>query len=458
MSLLDAKEHAEAERYDKAWPIVRAAMETEPDDPKALCLASFMLERQGNPALAYQVCKRLVTLYPNNPTAWLNLGKCCDTLWRMEEAEAAYRRALNNIKAGDEETKLICFTNLAAMFLQVGKFNEARGYSERALKIDPTHLKSRHNLGISLLAAGQWKEGWKQYEASVGSPQRIAYKYGDEPGWTGEPGGTVAIYGEQGLGDEICAASMYQDAIDRAGKVIIDCDVRLANIFRRSFPGAKVYGTRTSKVLNWDEEDHQVDYSIAAMQLGAIFRTEAESFTGKPFLTPDPDRVLMWRALWEAKKKPVIGIAWTGGVKETASKYRVWNHDQLAQIMRSIDAHWVCLQYRDAASEIEEFKRNHAGIDLVQYGHATLSRDYDDMCGLVASLDGVVAMQSTAVHTAGALGIPCAAGIPKTSQWRYGSEGDSLPWYASVKLFRQSDFGSWNLSGICTWLQRFKCS
>lgn len=454
--LLDAKDYAEAENYAKAWPIVSKVLNEEPDEPKALCLAAYMLEKQNQPALAYQLLKRVTQIYPQNPTGWLNLGKCCDSLWKMDEAEAAYRRALNNVKAGDDDTKMLIYNNLAAMFLQLGKFNEARGYSERALKIEPHHLKARHNLGISLLADGQWKEGWKNYEASVGSPQRPLFKYGDEPTWKGEEAGTVAIYGEQGIGDELSAASIFNDAIDRAEKVIIDCDARLKGILQRSFPKARVYGTRTSKVLNWDEEDQKVDYSISAMQLGSIFRTEASQFSGKPYLIPDPDRTRMWKSLWNTKRKPVLGIAWSGGVKETAAKYRVWDIDQIADIVRTIDAHWVCLQYKDATEELKQLHEKYPTIHVEQYPYASLTKDYDDMCALVASLDGVVAMQSTAVHTAGALGIPCAAAIPKTSQWRYGTTGDSLPWYSSVKMFRQQEFGKWDLTEIKAWTKQFQ--
>ena len=455
MNLQEAQVLAEDGKYDKAWPFVKQTLEEEPDDPKALTLASFMLEKQNAAGLAYQIAKRLVQLHPNHAVAWLNLGKVCDTLWRMEEAEAAYRRAMNTLKPGDDATKLATLTNLAAMFLQMGRFKEAQTYSERALKIDPKHLKSRHNLGISLLAEGQWSDGWKQYEASVGSPQRLLYKYNDEPTWEGERGGTVVVYGEQGIGDEICAASMFSEAVNRATKLIIDCDPRLRNIFARSFPQAKVYGTRNAKVLNWPEEDHKVDYSIASMQLGSIFRPDAASFPGTPYLVPDPERVIMWKALWGTKHKPVLGIAWSGGIRETASRFRVWNHEQIAEIMRSKDAHWVCLQYKDATEELKEFTTKYPDIDIVQYPYATLTKDYDDMCALVASLDGVVAMQSTAVHTAGALGIPCAAGIPKTSQWRYGSDAKHMPWYNSVELFRQTQFGVWDMSGIKNWLKRF---
>lgn len=427
VALLDAKEHAEAGRYDKAWPIVSEALNAEPDDPKAMCLATYMLERQGNPALAYQVCKRLTTIYPNNAIGWLNLGKCCDTLWRMEEAESAYRRSMNIVKVGDNETKISIHTNFAALYLQLGRFNDARGHSELALKLDPNHLKSRHNLGISLLAAKQWRRGWEQYEASVGSPARIAYSYGKEPVWKGEPGKTVAIYGEQGLGDEICAASMYEDAIERSGKVIIDCDARLAPLFTRSFPGAKVYGTRTQKVLNWHESDHKVDYSISAMQLGAIFRREQESFRVKPYLTADPERVLMWKALWKSLDKPVVGVAWTGGLKQTGSDMRSVDVQALAPIMQ-VNAHFVNLQYKPGVPP----------PGMATYAYATLGPDYDQTAALVASLDAVVSVPTTVAHLAGALGIQTIAMKAKVSCWKYES---GLPFHPCHLIENDGDWG-----------------
>jgi hypothetical protein len=36
--------------------------------------------------------------------------------------------------------------------------------------------------------------------------------------------------------------------------------------------------------------------------------------------------------------------------------------------------------------------------------------------------------------------------IPKVSQWRYGESGDSIPWYRSLKLYRQTD--AWPVTRI----------
>jgi hypothetical protein len=50
-------------------------------------------------------------------------------------------------------------------------------------------------------------------------------------------------------------------------------------------------------------------------------------------------------------------------------------------------------------------------------------------------------MQTTVNHLAGALGKPVWTMIPTTSQWRYGEEYRDVPWYKSMRLYRQD--GDW---------------
>jgi hypothetical protein len=237
---------------------------------------------------------------------------------------------------------------------------------------------------------------------------------------------------------------MFGDAIRKASKVILDCDARLAGLYRRSFPGARVYGTRASKVLAWDEADRQIEYSISSMQLGGLFRLKAEDFPGTPYLKADPDRVMMWRSLFNYKCKPVIGVAWSGGIKSTGARFRQWSLEDLLPVFRSIDAHWVSLQYRDAQPEIEAFKAKHPEIDLVQYPWATLTKDYDDTAGLVESCDRVICVQTAIAHLCGGLGKRCDVFVPHTSQWRYAGTEDYTPWYKSVLVHRQAVRGHWS--------------
>lgn len=438
-----ARELAEAGELNEAWKIVSEGFRENPNDKNSMVLASFLLEKGGNTGLGYHLAKQLVHNYPNESAGWTNLGRCADGLWRIEEAERAYLRALKLCTR--DKDRITCLVNLSALHLQVGGFAKAKAYAEDALKIEPGNLKGLHNLGLCQLALKEWGSGWDNYAASVGSPhrRRWAYNKDPEPHWKGELGGTVVVYGEQGIGDEINSASMLPDAILRASKVIIDCDERLVSLYKRSFPGAKVHGTRTENNIAWDEEDRKIDYSISSMQLGGIFRTRAEDFPGTPYLKADPERVLMWRALFQTKAKPVIGVSWTGGIPQTGAKFRQWDLTDLLPLFRAVDAHWVCLQYKDASKEIEAFRKEHPEIDLVQYPHATLTKDYDDTAGIVSACDQVISIQTAVVHLAGALGKDCWAFVPKTSQWRYAGDEDYTPWYKNVRVFRQRELGAW---------------
>jgi len=113
-------------------------------------------------------------------------------------------------------------------------------------------------------------------------------------------------------------------------------------------------------------------------------------------------------------------------------------------ILKSVDAHWVSLQYKDASREIQEFKQKHPEIDIVQYHHGTLTQDYDDTVAMVSAMDHVIAMHTTVIHVAGGLGVPCWTFVPLFSQWRYGSEGEDYVWADSVRILRQTKSGKWN--------------
>jgi hypothetical protein len=121
--------------------------------------------------------------------------------------------------------------------------------------------------------------------------------------------------------------------------------------------------------------------------------------------------------------------------------------EELLPVLQSVDAHWVSLEYKSAAGEIEAFRAKYPEIDLKEYPHATLTNDYDDTAALVASLDHVFCIQTAVAHLGGALGVPTWVCVPPISQWRYGGEGDSIPWYGSLRVIRQHK-GAWNLAQV----------
>jgi tetratricopeptide (TPR) repeat protein len=399
---------------DKGYRLAEPVLNSNPDDPQALNIIASALMKKGNASVAYHLTRKLVELEPKNPWWWLTHGMASEELFKFKEAAQAYAKGMNLTQ--DSRCRVLMLNNICAMLVQMGKFEEAEYYSKKALEIAPEMHKAKGNMGFCQLARRQWGEGWKNYHHALGQVWRPMKQYADEPEWDGTPGRNVVIYGEQGIGDEICFASMLPDAIKASAKVIIDCNPKLERLFERSFPKAIVQSGFAG------EDDF--DSSLAIGQLGEHFRTSNESFKAEPFLVADPDRVSMWRHLWSQKRKPVIGIAWTGGIPRTGAKFRAATLEDWLPMFQAIDAHWVSLQYKSAESEIAEFKARNPWVDLVEYPHATLTQDYDDTAALVASLDCIVSVPTAVLHLAGALGVPnvmmkasvgcwkTAAGIP----------------------------------------------
>jgi tetratricopeptide (TPR) repeat protein len=442
-----AQKHYLKGDYAQAGTIAEMYLREHPDDAQALALLSACYKQADRNPIAYILAKRACELRPDRPETWVCLGFAAQALWRMDEALDCYRKSLQRSQSNAQ--KALYLNNIASVYLDLGQFGKAEEFVDESLKLDPKEKNTRHNKGLCLLAKREWEEGWKWYSASIGSSQRAEFRYGQEPLWDGKPfAGTLVVYGEQGLGDEVCAASAVADIAkaqkEAGGRLILDVDKRLENLFRRSFPDATVHGTRWDKQLKWPESDRNIGASIACFEVLKHFRNKPEDFPGTAYLTPCPDRLKQWKAVLGGK--PTIGIAWTGGTWRNAGSFRQLPLKEWQPLFDAVDANWVSLQYKDASADI-------AGTPVKQYGWATLSKDYDDTAALVASCDLVIAMQTSVNHLAGALGVPNWIILPKTSQWRYGEEYADLPWYRGTKLYRQGS--SWPVQTLANDLKAF---
>jgi tetratricopeptide (TPR) repeat protein len=419
-SLTAARSLAERGELDEAYRLAGNWLMEDPNDVLALVICTFILRKARKLPEAYHIAKKVTELAPSDAAGWINFGQICNELFRADEAERAYKRGLSVAK--DNQSKSMLYTNLSALHIDLGRFDEAQEEAEKSLEAKPESGPARSNLGFCQLAKRQWVEGWENYRACLGTDARkkTAYRTPVEPEWQGEEGKRVILYGEQGIGDEICFASMLPDAIKRAGRVILDIDERLEGLFKRSFPKASVYGTRNKTLLSsWDKRDQQFDCSLAIAQIGEFFRQKDEDFPEDPYLVPCPDRLAMWKSLFKSKGKPVIGLAWTGGIWQTGARFRKLQLEQMLPVMQSIDAHFVCVQYKDASHEIAEFKKKHPAIDIVQYSYATLTKDYDDTAALVAALDCVVSVPTAVVHLGSAIGTPVIAMNSPHRCWKF---------------------------------------
>jgi ADP-heptose:LPS heptosyltransferase len=57
----------------------------------------------------------------------------------------------------------------------------------------------------------------------------------------------------------------------------------------------------------------------------------------------------------------------------------------------------------------------------------------------------VISVDTSVVHLSGALGKNTLVLLPSVPDWRWLLDRVDSPWYPSVKLYRQSKAGDWNI-------------
>ena len=410
-------------------------------------LGSLYLTK-GNFALAATLLQIVTQSKPDFGEAWNNLGLAFRDMGFWEKSVKCTEQAAKYISNPD----IPC--NLSGLHITRNRPEIALKYAEAALAMDHSHVKSKWHKALALLEMRKWDEAWDWHETRLegGANEEIAHRnyHGEAqtPVWDGHTKGKLVIHGEQGLGDEIMFASCIPDAIATGCDIVFEPAPRMANAFKRAFPQIAVYGTHKADGRDWIAERGLPDFKIALGSLPKFYRRSASAFPGKPFLKPAPGKRAWWGDKLKALgRKPNIGLAWQGGVMSTRYDARSFYPTAYAPLFDAVDANWISLQYDNTARGCVEDMRS-KGVNIHHWPSAVEQIDpvtnnpvdLDELVALVSKLDLVVTVCQTVVHVAGALGVPCFCLTPSEPSWRYGAgESQVMPWYNSVRLFRQAN-------------------
>jgi Flp pilus assembly protein TadD len=434
-----AQLHARRGDRAAARECFRRAVRADPWSPHALRGLADWLPDDAVPHAEIALLREIVGVYPDHAAAHAALGRAhLRGSFDAAPALAALERAL---ALGHREVETLAAHGTALH--ELGRFDEALAAFDAARSLDPQHVNARFHRSITLLTLGRFAEAWPDYELRLLSEDRPRRAF-PFPRWNGErlAGKTILVHAEQGLGDEILFASCLADVIAAAGHCVIDCSPKLEALFRRSFPAASVHRGEQSDPVDW-AHPLGIDVQCPAGSLPLHLRASPAAFPARgAYLRADPVKVGRWRERLAALGPgPAIGLSWRGGTPRTRTERRSLRLADLAPILAAGGAQFVSLQYGpDAAAELDRFAAD--GGARVHHWQAAID-DYDETAALVAALDGVVSVCTSIVHLGGALGRPVWVATPRVPEWRYGAAGDALPWYASVRLIRQSRPGDW---------------
>ncbi|GIL39734.1 glycosyltransferase family 9 protein [Roseiterribacter gracilis] len=201
----------------------------------------------------------------------------------------------------------------------------------------------------------------------------------------------------------------------------VACEVEpgMIALFAASLPSVQCWVPLGKKLPPHDEV-------IQASELAHYFRTVPETIPAAPYLFAPPDT--------QPSTRKRVGLAWHDGG-------RTPSFDTLRPLLSVPEIEFVALQrgagrYEAAAS----------GVTVVDECDAL------SLARLVASLDLVISADTMAAHLAGALGVPVWTLLDGTPEWRWTETRDDTPWYASMRLFRESEA---RMARVCAALQRW---
>jgi tetratricopeptide (TPR) repeat protein len=395
-----AMEHHLAGRWAQAEGIYRQILEVEPQNPRALQLLGVLAFQAGHASAGIELVERAIRINPNAPDYHSNLGVIFKEIGRMDDAIDCYRRALS---------------------------------------FDSSATDYHWNLAVTLLARGDFAQGWEEFEWRLHSAKLKLFRGLAQPRWNGEElaGKTILLHTEGGFGDALQFIRYAPLVARRGGRVLLECQPELVRLFRQ-LPDL-------GQIIARGETLPAFDYQVPLQSLPRIFRTDLTNIPGPvPCLAADAEIAEKWIAKLAPDRSKKIGLCWAGsflGGEERRSR-SLATFAPLAEIP-GVTFH--SLQTGpDAGQPVP------AGMKLVDHHNELM--DFAESAGLVANLDLVISVDTSVVHLAGAMGKPVWTLLPFSPDFRWLLEREDSPWYPTMRLFRQEKRGEWG--GVTTRIAR----
>lgn len=410
----------QAEEALKSYQLFDA---THPNDPSTLHNISVCLMQLGRLEETVALRQKALDLRPKNLDRRYNLAVALNLVSRFEDALALMEKTLSTfpenvpalIAAGDSMQAL-------------GRLEDAREAFELAVSLQPDHAEAHFNLGLVLLTQGDLARGWEEYNwrKKTGAYKKFKPPL-SAPLWEGEDidGKSLLLFPEQGMGDSINFIRYATLARDLGATVYCLCPIVLIKLFKT------VDGIE--EVIPPGGELLVPDYQVAIMELPRIFKT---TYTNVPL---QDGYFKMIKKYNERSEEISVGIAWQGNPTLKNDANRSLPLSRFESLLNIKGAQFYSLQVGPGEEQISTLgwqeRIPNLGLNFT---------DYADTASAISELDLVIAVDTSVAHLAGALGKRVWLLLPANADWRWGREGTITPWYASMRLFRQSTFGNWD--------------
>jgi len=462
------------QKRDEAITILHNAVQIQPNHARARKLLGRFAKEAGNTDVALEQYNAVTKLEPNSFEAYFELGNLYRKKASVNNAQDNFVRAIAQYEKALEidPYHLHAHFNCAFCYNKLGQLDACAELYERIMEFSPECLDAQYNLAHvlrylgrtdqaahhyeqvlrewynnphahygyaeSLLREGNLKDGFAEFEWRLkrGNDTRNFFeKLWD--GFTTLDGKTVLIRAEFGLGDTIQFIRFTKTLKERGATVIAEVQNPLKTILA-SCP-------YIDKIIVVGETLPYFDLQIPVMSLPHKLECTAEELLDvSPYLGADPALTQEWGTKLAHDKNIKIGICWDCSAYYDSFRSPLSQKTLHLSVFESLaqlpNVSLYSLQFGDAQNQIHEvnFTVHEFGPDFDN----THGR-FMDTAALMKNLDLVLTVDTSVAHLAGALGVPVWVVLPSVADWRWMKDRDDCPWYPTMRLFRQEEYGNW---------------
>jgi len=376
---------------------------------------------------ALQCCRAALQADPESVDALANTGTLLWVGGDNDEAERIWRKA-----HALDPTHVGVLMNFAALRHDEGDLEGSLAWIDAAERLRPGHAEVVWRRSLLELAMGDYANGWRHYEAGLGSPSMrgIGPGFKTDP-WTGARCDRLLIWHEQGFGDTLQFVRYAKLAKERAAHICVLCPAPLVSALR----SCPFVDDAVAFV-----DDGAFDEQISIMSLPHLFGTTLETIpTPIPYLYADPALAAECAQRMRSDKVKV-GLVWAANVRKKQLRFsgidgrRSVRLEALRPLLDVAGVEFYSLQKGDASVEA----KGSAVCDFMDE-----IEDFAGTAAVIENVDLVISVDTSVVHLAGALGKPVWVLSRFDACWRWLRNRAGTPWYPKARVFGQSRAGDW---------------
>lgn len=424
----------DAGQFNEAEKLLRRAVGLLPTVPALHYRLALTLLRQRRLEDALEAAREALKLAPEHFLALGLAGRACIELGDLEAGRDYCSRAvaLKPMAPG-------VLNNLSVACLELGDLKGASECLLRLIALEPGNARLHMRRSMIRMLMGDMDGGLAEYEWRLKIPDERPphlpkLRPVNLPGqmWNGEPleGKRLFIWCEQGLGDTIHCMRFLPELMARKPAALFgQIPPKLHPLAQLNYPWLHLVPVGS--------EPPEADYHVEMMSLLRIVgRSEAWHETGERYLKVPVDQYARFQALFEPYSGLKIGVVWAGNSNHKDDKNRSMPGEFLLPLLKQPGCHFFSLQVGDKADDRR----------LFEAGLIDFAGEVDNMtatAAAIATLDLVIAVDTSLAHVAGAVGTPVMTLLSLVPDWRWGTEGVHTELYNSMRLIRQEKRKDW---------------